>query len=67
MRDGYGEFESDGNKIRYEGYWVDGLKHGFGKLAIKDGMTYEGDWVYGIKQGHGKIKWPSNNFYEGEL
>jgi hypothetical protein len=56
-----------GDKVKYEGQWKNGLKHGFGKLAVKEGSTYEGEWKDGIKEGFGKMRWHSNNYYEGEF
>ena len=32
---------------RYEGFKLNGLKHGFGKFYYQDGGRYEGNWKSG--------------------
>lgn len=32
---------------KYEGEWLDGKMHGYGKYYYGDGGMYEGDWVDG--------------------
>lgn len=34
------------NKDIYIGTWLNGERHGFGKLIRKDGDTYEGHWMH---------------------
>ena len=29
----------------YEGYWLDNMAHGKGRLIHSDGDVYEGDWL----------------------
>ncbi|CAE7611247.1 RSPH10B [Symbiodinium natans] len=55
-------------KTRYDGQWLDGKRHGQGKLTYSSDTTsyYDGGWQAGQKHGHGKQLWPSGNCYEGE-
>jgi hypothetical protein len=38
---------------RYEGEWIDGMKHGKGKFVFSDKKVYEGDFVENRKEGFG--------------
>jgi hypothetical protein len=51
----------------YEGEYVNGLKHGKGKLTFSDGRVYEGDFVNGKFHGKGKIIDPNGGGYEGDF
>jgi hypothetical protein len=44
---------------RYEGYKVNGVKHGIGRFYYQDGGMYEGEWVYGHMEGYGKLLYQS--------
>ena len=67
LRHGKGKYENLEEDIVYEGEWKYGLKHGEGKLKIKD-MFYEGMFYEGSKHKFGKLKWKdTGNYYEGEF
>jgi hypothetical protein len=60
--------ESD--KTKYEGMFVDGKKHGKGKLTyIYEGDTYEGEFTDGKCHGFGKYTWKEGSLktYEGQF
>ncbi|CAJ1378162.1 unnamed protein product [Effrenium voratum] len=67
MRNGEGSYQSQDGKTRYDGQWLDGKRHGNGKLTYSsDGPSfYDGGWQAGQKHGFGKQLWPSGNCYEG--
>ena len=44
-------FESLSYSQRYEGKWLNGYKHGKGKMTFNDGSYYEGDFAKGKKHG----------------
>ena len=35
----------------YEGEWVAGKRHGFGRLVHKNGVVIAGDWLEGKQHG----------------
>jgi hypothetical protein len=47
------------NGERYEGEWLDGRKHGSGKMQYVDGRAYIGAWVNDKKSGAGVMTWPN--------
>ena len=51
----------------YEGYWLNGYKHGPGKFYNKNGsLVYDGLWEAGEPHGHGVIYDNNNNVvYDG--
>lgn len=68
LRNGYGVYTYSNSFFRYEGEWRAGIKHGFGKLKMRDGSYYEGEIFNGEMSGIGSRYWSSNkNFYEGEF
>lgn len=60
----YGEYTSP-NDEKYEGEWVNGLKHGKGKCT-HFGSTYEGQWENGKRFGKGVLIYPTGEIFEGE-
>ena len=51
---GKGEFLwPDGR--RYNGSYVQSLKHGYGEYYFDDGSSYRGYWIQGLQHGDGKI------------
>ncbi|EQC30809.1 hypothetical protein SDRG_11569 [Saprolegnia diclina VS20] len=67
-RHGHGYFMSSNRVTSYEGAWVHGYQHGYGKLVYDEfqGIEYEGDWVTGQRHGKGTMKYASGNVYEGD-
>ena len=52
---------------RYEGYKLNGMRHGFGKFFYQDGGRYEGDWKNNQMNGMGKLFYQSNKLaYDGQ-
>lgn len=52
---------------RYEGYKLQGLRHGYGKFFYQDGGMYDGDWRHNKMEGYGKLYYQSGKpAYEGE-
>jgi hypothetical protein len=51
---------------KYEGQWVAGKMHGWGKYHYADGGVYEGEWFEGKMHGRGSYVFANNNRYEGE-
>jgi hypothetical protein len=56
-------YYTNGNK--YEGQWVENLKHGRGKMTYANGDVYEGDWVNDERCGPGVLLTISGDRYEG--
>ncbi|XP_052061456.1 MORN repeat-containing protein 1-like isoform X2 [Mytilus californianus] len=70
---GHGVYVFENQYFRYEGEWVKGKKHGFGKLLLKDGTYYEGQFNQGEITGTGfkffsetKCKY-KGQFVKGEM
>lgn len=54
----------DGEKIFYEGEWLDGLRHGQGKSYYENGqIEHEGEYAYGFRNGIGKYYGRDGTFY----
>lgn len=51
----------------YEGYWVDGKAHGFGRGINSKGEVYQGTFFKDIMQGEGFYYWPDGRIYEGSF
>ena len=45
--------ETWSNGDKYEGYWLNDIKHGKGKFTMTNGDFYEGLWVDNKKNGFG--------------
>lgn len=55
MIEGFGVFTwPDGN--RYEGEYLNGLKHGKGIFFFANGKIFKGRWKNGQKHGEGELK-----------
>ncbi|OQS03980.1 radial spoke head 10 family protein [Thraustotheca clavata] len=67
-RHGMGYFQCSNRITSYDGNWVDGYQHGYGKLIYDEynNIVYEGDWEFGQRHGKGTMKYASGNVYEGE-
>ncbi|XP_037553748.1 ankyrin repeat and MYND domain-containing protein 1 [Nematolebias whitei] len=64
--DGFGVQElSDGS--RYEGDFLDGLKHGKGRYTWKHGAYYEGFFYKDFKHGDALYSWPSGHKFTGKF
>ncbi len=65
---GYGiyYYTTSDNRIRYEGYWINGTFDGHGILTWRNGHRYEGEWKNDQMTGKGKCTWPDGEIYDGE-
>lgn len=48
----------------YDGQWVDGIPHGFGRYDFSDGRYYIGEVENCQLQGFGMMKWPDGTYFE---
>ncbi|KAM6962472.1 ankyrin repeat and MYND domain-containing protein 1 [Aplochiton taeniatus] len=65
-RQGHGVQEwRDGS--RYEGEFLNGLKHGAGKFTWKNGEFYEGSFFKDYRHGPGRYSWPSGHRFIGKF
>mgnify|MGYP001810716255 CR=1 FL=1 len=55
MRNGYGTYIYENSFFRYEGEWLNGVKHGRGILRMNDGSYYEGQFYNGEIEGDGRF------------
>lgn len=53
------------NGSKYIGQWVNGFRHGNGKIIWPDGASYEGQWGFGQPTNHGIFKFSNGDIYEG--
>merc|ERR1712232_224914 len=51
--------------MEYEGFWVKGMKHGFGRVLYMNGDSYQGDFVQNLKQGQGEWKLSDGRQFKG--
>lgn len=56
---------SSGKESRYEGEYLDGKKHGHGKVMWSNGDSYEGQFENDVIHGHGRYKWKDGRMYDG--
>ncbi|KAG2489821.1 hypothetical protein HYH03_011770 [Edaphochlamys debaryana] len=64
-RHGFGTYTYPNTFFKYEGQWVNGLKHGLGKLSMRDGACYEGEFVEGEIIGQGTRRFANGDVYIG--
>lgn len=68
LRNGFGIYVFENTFFRYEGQWAKGVKHGLGKLIMKDGSFYEGEFRDGEITGKGyKYDKSRETEYTGEF
>ena len=51
----------------YEGKFINGKRHGFGKLTYPDGLEYEGDFIDNRQEGYGTYIFPDGRRYVGQF
>ena len=58
----------EGHTTQYRGGWVDGVRHGVGRLVCtgESGSQYDGSWKNDAKDGTGLMVYASGSSYEGE-
>ena len=69
MKHGQGKltFKRNNGKCYYEGQWIDGEPHGYGKgkIIYPNGDFYEGEMYDGNLQGKGKKVWADGDTFDG--
>ena len=60
------EIENYEGVDKYEGEFLNGIRHGKGKLILSE-ECYEGDFSNNMMHGKGKYTWDSGQFYEGDF
>eukprot|EP00526_Cylindrotheca_closterium_P000096 CAMPEP_0113624438 /NCGR_PEP_ID=MMETSP0017_2-20120614/12593_1 /TAXON_ID=2856 /ORGANISM="Cylindrotheca closterium" /LENGTH=862 /DNA_ID=CAMNT_0000534459 /DNA_START=96 /DNA_END=2681 /DNA_ORIENTATION=+ /assembly_acc=CAM_ASM_000147 len=51
--------------MEYEGFWIKGMKHGFGRVLYMNGDSYQGDFAQNQKQGQGEWKLSDGRQFKG--
>lgn len=64
---GHGYYKSLLDGELYEGDFVDGLYHGFGKYSREEGISYIGYFDDGIYHNKGSLTYKNGNVYKGEF
>ncbi len=67
MRNGKGSYVYENSFFTYTGEWVNGVKHGQGKLLLKDGSYYEGEFNEGEIMGDGEFHYANGSVYKGSF
>ncbi|PNW87874.1 hypothetical protein CHLRE_01g005450v5 [Chlamydomonas reinhardtii] len=65
VRTGKGTYTWGVSGAVYTGDYVNGKKHGKGKMVYPDKGVYEGDWVEDVMQGQGTYTYPNGDIYQG--
>ena len=50
---------------RYEGMWVDGKQHGYGRIVYPEGESYVGDWRNNQIEGQGTYTYYNGTICDG--
>lgn len=66
-REGHGKYSYPNPYFTYEGEWLDGKKHGQGRLSFSDGGYYDGEFREGEIVGEGTRKWADGSSYVGQF
>jgi hypothetical protein len=53
--------------LEYEGFWVQGMKHGFGRVTYMTGDSYQGEFVQNKKHGQGELKLADGRQFRGQF
>jgi len=64
LRNGYGRLESGG--FVYEGTWLAGKRHGYGRADTPDGGSFLGEWQNGNRHGTGRASNADGGYHDGE-
>lgn len=62
---GHGILQMDG--CVYEGFFLNGKKHGRGRLTFDSGISYKGDFQFDLYHGHGMLTLQNGSTYEGSF
>ena len=58
--------QSEDKKTTYQGYTLNGKRHGKGKQIFPDLSTYKGEWYLDKRHGRGTLNYPDGTYYEGD-
>ena len=61
------EMQADSFGNRYEGQYLNGKRHGKGRIEFANGYKYIGDWADDTPTGFGTFIWTNGDYYEGEF
>ena len=50
----------------YYGDWMNGKRHGLGKLVERNGYMYYGWWENDLRHGQGEANYPDGSMYDGD-
>ena len=50
----------------YSGDWMNGKRHGLGKLVERNGYMYYGWWENDLRHGQGEANYPDGSMYDGD-
>ena len=50
---------------KYSGQFLEGKRHGFGKIYYSDGSVYRGNWTQNKEDGFGQFIWAKGSKFEG--
>jgi hypothetical protein len=53
--------------LEYEGFWQEGIKHGFGRVAYMTGDSYQGHLEKNLRQGQGELTMADGRHYKGHF
>eukprot|EP00347_Sterkiella_histriomuscorum_P017342 403349752 len=67
LRNGEGIYTYENAFFQYKGQWLNGVKHGYGILIMKDGTYYEGEFNQGEINGKGERRYTDGSIYKGEF
>jgi hypothetical protein len=54
------------NEDRYDGFWLNDLPNGEGRMIYQNGDIYEGQWSFGKKSGYGVLTKRNGDHFEGQ-
>jgi hypothetical protein len=68
LRNGYGTYQCPNNGPVYTGQWVNGQRHGKGKITFnsQEDSFYDGEWSNDKQCGMGIRQYSSGNVYNGQ-
>lgn len=64
---GKGMYESPGQKLKYQGSFLMGRRHGTGKAVWDNGIVYDGLWFQDMMHGQGTYYFNKDYYYVGEM
>eukprot|EP00747_Dinoflagellata_sp_TGD_P206703 gnl/TRDRNA2_/TRDRNA2_80380_c0_seq1.p1 gnl/TRDRNA2_/TRDRNA2_80380_c0~~gnl/TRDRNA2_/TRDRNA2_80380_c0_seq1.p1 ORF type:complete len:347 (-),score=78.26 gnl/TRDRNA2_/TRDRNA2_80380_c0_seq1:107-1147(-) len=53
--------------FRYEGFWKNDRREGYGEETLMDGSKYQGEWKKGMRSGLGRLSMPDGTVHQGQF